>query len=215
MDYANGKIYKIVCNITGEVYIGSSTTTLAKRLYHHTKKTNECSSKQIIDRGDYVIVLIEAFPCANRSELFQRERYHFDLIPNINKQRPFTTHEERIEESLTFAKAYREANKEATRQYKLDNKEKIAECNKQYKLDNKEKLKQYALDNKEKISERKKQYALDNKEKLSERHKQYYLDNKEEKKQYALDNKEKIAERKKQYYLDNKEKMLERKKSML
>ena len=128
MDYANGKIYKIVCNITGEVYIGSSTQPLAKRLYHHKKKTNECSSKQIIDRGDYVIVLIEAFPCANRNELFQRERYHFDLIPNINKQRPFTTEQERIEENSSQCKAYREANNEAiltkAKAYREANKEK-------------------------------------------------------------------------------------------
>ena len=113
MDYANGKIYKIVCNITGEVYIGSSTQPLAKRLYLHKKKKNGCSSKQIIDRGDYVIVLIEAFPCANRSELFQRERYHFDLIPNINRQRPFATQEERKETNSTQIKAYRETNREA------------------------------------------------------------------------------------------------------
>jgi hypothetical protein len=208
MDYANGKIYKIVCNITGEVYVGSSTTTLAKRLYLHTKKKNTCSSKQIIDRGDYVIVLIEAFPCANKSELFQRERYHYDLIPNINKQRPFTTEEERIEENSTRCKAYREANKEATRQYKLDNKEKIAEWNKQYDLDNKEKKKQYELDNKEKISERKKQYYLDNKEKISEQHKQNYLDSRErileKQKQYDLDNKEKKKQYRKQYYLEKK-----------
>jgi len=113
MDYANGKIYKIVCNITGECYIGSSTQPLAKRLYLHKNKKNKCRSKQIIDRGDYVIVLIEAFPCANKSELFQRERYHFDLIPNINRQRPFVTEEERKETNSTQIKAYRETNREA------------------------------------------------------------------------------------------------------
>ena len=112
MDYANGKIYKIVCNITGEVYIGSSTQPLAKRLSLHKNKKNPCRSKQIIDRGDYVIVLIEAFPCANKSELFQRERYHFDLIPNINRQRPFVTEDERIELHKACLEAYYETNNE-------------------------------------------------------------------------------------------------------
>jgi len=97
MNYKNGKVYKIVCNITGEVYIGSCITTLAKRFYQHKHKNNTCSSKQITDRGDCVIVLIEAYPCENKSELFKRERYHYDRIPNINKYRPFVTEVESIE----------------------------------------------------------------------------------------------------------------------
>jgi hypothetical protein len=106
MNYNNGKIYQIVCNITGEVYIGSCITTLVKRLYQHKHKTNKCSSKQIIDRGDYVIVLIEEFPCENKSELFKRERYHFDLIPNINRNRPYVSEGERIEYDRERCKAY-------------------------------------------------------------------------------------------------------------
>jgi len=117
MDYANGKVYQIVCNITGEVYIGSTTQPLSKRLSIHKSK-KDCSSKQIIDRGDYVIVLIEAIPCENKSELFKRERYHYDLIPNINRNRPFITDEESIELNRERVKAYKEANREviSTRQ---------------------------------------------------------------------------------------------------
>ena len=51
-------------------------------------------------------------------------------------------------------------------------------CNKQYREDNKEKIaeyiKQYREDNKERISEQKKQYREDNKEKIAEYIKQYY-----------------------------------------
>ena len=37
-DYSKGKIYKIECNITGEVYIGSTTEpTLARRLSGHRR----------------------------------------------------------------------------------------------------------------------------------------------------------------------------------
>ena len=142
MNYKNGKIYKIVCNITGEIYIGSCITTLVKRFYQHKHKRNKCSSKQITDRGDCVIVLIEAFPCDNKSELFQRERYHYDLIPNINRNRPFVTDEESIELNRERVKAHYEANTEALlarqKAYNEVNKEAIATYHKKHYEANKE-----------------------------------------------------------------------------
>ena len=163
MDYANGKVYKIVCNITGEVYIGSTTQPLSKRLSLHKKKGNTCSSKQIIDRGDYVIVLIEAFPCENKSELFKRERYHFDLIPNINRQRPYRTEDECSKEAistyqkewylenkdsvLTYQKAWYESNAEAVltkvKAYQEANKEAITTKRKTYREKNKKAISAY------------------------------------------------------------------------
>jgi hypothetical protein len=147
MDYANGKIYKIVCNITGEVYIGSTTQPLAKRLAVHKYKGQKCSSNQIISRGNYVIVLIEAFPCENKSELFQRERYHYDLIPNINRNRPFRTNEEHIEAKATSNKARYEANTQAilakAKVYNEANKETITKYQKAYFETNKEAIAKY------------------------------------------------------------------------
>ena len=35
VNYQNGKIYRIVCNTTDEVYIGSTVITLSKRLAKH------------------------------------------------------------------------------------------------------------------------------------------------------------------------------------
>jgi len=147
MNYKNGKIYKIVCNITGEIYIGSCITTLVKRFYQHKHKRNKCSSKQITDRGDCVIVLIEAFPCDNKSELFQRERYHYDLIPNINRNRPFITEEESIESNRECKKARYEANTEAIlakhKAYNEVNKEAVATYHKKYYEKNKEAIASY------------------------------------------------------------------------
>ena len=62
------KIYKIVCNVTGAIYIGrTSQKYLSQRLamhrYHH--KLNVlgdypcCTSNQIIANGDYRMELIE------------------------------------------------------------------------------------------------------------------------------------------------------------
>ena len=129
MDYTNGQIYKIVCNITGEVYIGSTTQPLSKRLSLHKIKKNLCSSKQIIDRGNYAIVLIEAFPCVNKSELFQRERYHYDLIPNINRHRPFITQEEMLATQKAYQKAYQKANSESITVYQEAYREANREAN--------------------------------------------------------------------------------------
>ena len=65
--YKNGKIYQIVCNITGEVYIGSTKAYLTDRMSKHLNENNmhDCVSKRIIDRGDYThqvllkIILVE------------------------------------------------------------------------------------------------------------------------------------------------------------
>ena len=52
VNYQLGKIYKIVCRITGEVYVGSTCeTTLARRLAAHR---NHCKDYYEKSRGSYV-----------------------------------------------------------------------------------------------------------------------------------------------------------------
>jgi hypothetical protein len=46
--YKNGKIYMIKCNITNNIYIGSTTQTLINRLNGH--KQNNCSSYLILKK---------------------------------------------------------------------------------------------------------------------------------------------------------------------
>ena len=81
-NYENGKIYKIVCNITNECYIGSTCEpTLARRLATHVldyrkwKNGKRCKtmSFDIIDREDYNIYLIIAYPCNSKDELTSKE----------------------------------------------------------------------------------------------------------------------------------------------
>ena len=71
--YENGKIYKIVCNITGEVYIGSTKNTLEYRLQRH-KMDKTCISRNIINRGDYEMKLIKNYPCNSLYELEEEEK---------------------------------------------------------------------------------------------------------------------------------------------
>ena len=74
-------------------------------------------------------------------------------------------------------------------EYYKDNREIILERSKQYQIDNKEKIKAYCIKNKEKIL----QYNRDNKEYIQARAVQYRLDNKEHISQYNKNNKEKMT----------------------
>ena len=78
---------------------------------------------------------------------------------------------------------------------------------KQYRENNKEKMaeyyKQYREVNREKIAEQHKRYCENNKEKIAEYHKQWYQDNKEKEfervKQWQEANRDKVAEKSKRY----------------
>ena len=115
--YQQGKIYKIVCNITNEIYIGSTIETLNRRLTNHKVKTKRpCMSKQILDRGDYKIELIKDYPCNNEEELKWEERKYIDNNICINKFSPIITEEEKIERKNIAHKNWYNKNK----QYVLD-----------------------------------------------------------------------------------------------
>ena len=87
-DYKNSKIYKIVCNTTGKIYIGSTTVLLCKRLAGHVnayRKGKYTSSKEILDGGNYSIVLIENMECDTKEQLLQKERHYIESIECVNK----------------------------------------------------------------------------------------------------------------------------------
>ena len=94
LNYQLGKIYKIECNVTGKVYIGSTCEpTLARRLTKHVGNYRcylkgtylYVSSFDILQNEDYDIVLIESYPCNSKDELHARERYWTNNIDCINK----------------------------------------------------------------------------------------------------------------------------------
>ena len=95
-DYQLGKIYKIECNVTGKVYIGSTCEPiLARRLASHVghyrcylKGTFPyVSSFDILQSENYDIVLIESYPCNSKDELHARERYQTNNIECVNKNK--------------------------------------------------------------------------------------------------------------------------------
>ena len=137
VNYQLGKIYKIVCRITGEVYVGSTCEkTLARRLVDHRSACNrylekqegsKFSSFQIIQRGNYYIELLENFPCDNRDELRKKEREWYDKTDCINHYRPYLFKEEMRVERLIYDEINKERIQEKQKQYKEEHKERINE----------------------------------------------------------------------------------------
>ena len=144
-DYSKGKIYKIVCNTTGLVYIGSTCEpTLARRLAGHkavykrhlkNPKNDKYMSFEIINNNNCDIILIESINCNSKDELHSRERFHIENNHCLNKVVPLRTRFERTEifrdEINEKAKEYRNNNKDKIKlQYDYDKKKLYYEANK-------------------------------------------------------------------------------------
>jgi len=126
----DGKIYKILCNTTGKIYIGSTTQTLEQRLCQH--KCKNTTAQIILKNNNYEIILIENYSCNSRKELQLRESFYIKNNECVNSRIPVRT------EKLS----------EINKQYYENNKEQITEQHKQYYENNKEKYKkkyQYQL----------------------------------------------------------------------
>ena len=136
VNYANSKIYKITCNVTGLTYYGSTVNPLSKRMGQHRsdfKKNGLCKSKLVLASGDYDYCLVEKFPCDDKTELHQRERFYIETNECVNARIPGRTDKEYYEDNretiLEQRKAWRDAHQEEISEYKkehyLANKEKI------------------------------------------------------------------------------------------
>ena len=156
-DYKEGKIYKIKCNETGEQYFGSTTGSLQVRLNSHksqTKCKNQCMSRQIINRGNFQIELVENYSCETSHELHKRERFYIDNNECINHVIPTRT-----------AKEYRQLHKEKFnecnriwlkehRQERNTWQNNLYKTNEDYREKSKVRASEYYEQNKKKILER-------------------------------------------------------------
>ena len=109
-----GRIYKIVCNVTGLTYIGSTGKTVQKRIATHIKNNNT-SAKPIIERGDYRFELIEEVIVVDKTHLHQIEAMHIKSIPCVNRLVPYRSKEEKRE--LKNQRQSTEQFKEYTRNF--------------------------------------------------------------------------------------------------
>jgi len=138
-DYQLGKIYKVVNDVNGMVYIGSTAqSTLAKRMTCHRSRHKINDYKTYEKWGniqDCKIVLIEKFPCESKDELCARERYYIETTCCVNKEIPGQTDKEYRENNKDNKKKYDE-------EYREINKNKIYEkfncdCGGRYMRNNK------------------------------------------------------------------------------
>jgi len=128
MDYQNGKIYKLVCSETQQIYIGSTCQPLFKRKYGHKTQIKKKCSKQNVSYKDFIepeIFLVEDFPCERKEQLLARERHHIENTDCVNIEIPRSKKES---SQVSFEKnkhKYREGYRQRAAKYYEDNKEEI------------------------------------------------------------------------------------------
>ena len=122
--YKNAKIYKILNHVNDEVYVGSTTQALSKRMSCHRGNTkletrkNKPLYKLMNEIGvdSFYIELIEDYSCDNIEQLLQREGFYIRQIGTLNKIISGRTKSEYREENkehiLENYRKYRETHKE-------------------------------------------------------------------------------------------------------
>lgn len=95
-----GRVYEIVCNITGKRYIGSTTLSLSRRMSKHEwdynnrhENTHVTASCEILKNKDYESNVLREYDIENRRELEKYEQKFIDKLECINKKRAFNSHE--------------------------------------------------------------------------------------------------------------------------
>jgi hypothetical protein len=151
-DYSKCVIYKLCCrdlNIK-DIYVGSTCNFTKRKSEHKSRCCNENAKdhnfkvyKIIRDNGGFEnwdMILVEEYPCENKLQKLQRERYWYEeLKSTLNGDVPGRSDKE----------------------YREENKQKIAE-----------QKKEYYEENRKKILEQKKEYHGLNKQKILEKRKE-------------------------------------------
>jgi hypothetical protein len=129
VNYENGKIYKVVCNKTNLIYIGSTCRPLNKRLIDHrqsyrqflNQNYNNHSIFEIIKNNDYKIELVEQFPCENKQELLKKEREYILSTTCVNKTMPIR-HDDDLKNKYKNDIDFRTKCKKRVHEYDIANK---------------------------------------------------------------------------------------------
>ena len=134
VNYSEAKIYKILNTVDDEIYVGSTTQPLSKRMRKHRMNAKYRATKfyqhmNNIGIHNFYIELIQKFPCNSNEELYTKEGEWIRKIGTLNQLVAGRTKQQ-----------YREQNKDKLRkqnqEYKEQNKDKIREQNKQYRENN-------------------------------------------------------------------------------
>lgn len=117
-----GNIYCITCLTTGQKYIGSTTKHPEVRLEQHKNVYNHCSSRQIIDRNNFELSLLETMLVEKKREILQQERKWIEenRAVAVNKNLPCQTPEEK----KAYMKAYEKSHVDYYKAYRLAHRDK-------------------------------------------------------------------------------------------
>ena len=188
MGYENGLIYTIRSHQTDDIYIGSTTQPLYKRIHQHKQnfkawnigKFSYVSSFELIKYDDVYIELLELCPCSNKNELHKREGELQREMDCVNKEIAGRTKKEYYQDNKNKIKESIKVNRK-------NNKEYYDEYNKEYRADNKDKIKiqkkEYYQNNKYKIKDKKNiKYDCECGGKYTHQHKSRHLKSKKHQK---------------------------------
>ena len=156
-DYSNSIIYVIMDKHTRECVVGSTATSLAKRMYRHRKnfklynkwiasgkkgKCGKCASFIILQRNQYINFELEKFPCNSKKELLAREGYYIDKYKQeigalcLNKKREGVNI---ADDPKAYKKQYRKDNADKVVKYNANRRQPYTcpDCNKTMNLNSK------------------------------------------------------------------------------
>lgn len=179
IDYSKNVIYKLVCNDLNvkDIYVGHTTNFIDRKRSHKHNCHNENSSKyyhlkvyEVIRANmgwdNWSMILVEEYPCENRLQAEQRERYWLETLgATLNYNVPSRNKKEYYQQNKEYLK---EKNKE----YYQQNAEEIIKKKKEYQ-------KEYRQQNAEKIIKKKKEYWQKNADKMNQRRRFNYALKKE------------------------------------
>ena len=101
--------YCIFCNISGEKYYGSTIQKLHNRINKHISEAKQdltCSSKHIINRGDYEVYIIGEYKTEEEARM--KEKWYIQNKPCVNIRQVCVTPEERKKQRKKYSQENRE-----------------------------------------------------------------------------------------------------------
>ena len=133
-NYNQGKIYIIKSYLTNMVYIGSTCSTLNRRMTFHKSAMKQwqrnnggkTSSFDILEFNDAYIELVEEFPCENKVELDRKEGEVIRATENtVNKKIAGRNPKEWYIDNKEVLHQYYMNNLEHRKEYMLQNEAKL------------------------------------------------------------------------------------------
>jgi group I intron endonuclease len=137
-NYQNRKVYKIVNDVNGDIYIGSSCSPLWKRWGQHKLKCLQCPNRKLytlmneLGNQHFRIVLIENYACNSKDELTAREQIFIDQMKptlNANNSHGLNIQKRKAKHKIT-TKLYRTKNADKIREQQ--NQRYVCDCGSEY-----------------------------------------------------------------------------------